>query len=66
VKRERIRVVLEMLDDGRMQARSPEHGVLARADDAEDLRRRVDDVVRARYGDGVRIALLVGRDYSTA
>jgi hypothetical protein len=59
LKPERIRVVIEMLDDGRMQARSPDHGVLALGDDVEDLRRRVDDVVRARYGDNVRIALVV-------
>jgi hypothetical protein len=59
VKPERIRVVIEMLDDGRMQARSPDHGVLAMGEDVEELRRRVDDVVRARYGDRVRIALVV-------
>jgi hypothetical protein len=63
LKTERIRVVIEMLDDGRMQARSPDHGVLAMADDVEDLRRRVDDVVRARYGDNIRIALVVGREF---
>jgi hypothetical protein len=61
VKPERIRVLIEVLDDGRMQARSPDHGVLAMAEDLEDLRRRVDAVVRARYGDNVRIALMVGR-----
>ena len=63
MKTEKIRVVIEMLDDGRMQARSPDHGVLAMADDVEDLRRRVDDVVRARYGDKIRIALVVGPQF---
>jgi hypothetical protein len=61
VKPDQIRVVIEMLDDGRMQARSPDHGVLAMAEDVEDLRRRVDAVVRARYGDNIRIALMVGK-----
>ena len=61
LKPERIRVVIEQLEDGRMVARSPDHGVLAHGEDLEDLRRRVDDVVRARYGDNVRIALMVGK-----
>lgn len=54
-------MVIEMLDDGRMQARSPDIGVLALAEDVVDLRRRVDDAVRARYGDSVRIALTLAK-----
>jgi hypothetical protein len=61
MKPDRIRVVIEMLEDGRLQARSADHGVLAVSDEVEDLRRRVDAVVRARYGDKVRIALVVGK-----
>jgi hypothetical protein len=59
VKPDRVRVRIEVLEDGRLRARTHEELVLAHGDDVEDLRRNVDDAVRRKFGENVRISLLL-------
>jgi hypothetical protein len=61
MKKQPIKVHIEMLDDGRMRARTDDDAIVADGDHIADLRDNVDEAVRALYGESVRVALMVGR-----
>lgn len=64
MKPERIQVHIEVLDDGRMRARSMDERIVAHGKHIAELRRNVDEAVRARFGEPRPVALMVGRSAS--
>lgn len=60
-KDDRIKVRVELMDDGRMRALSVDNVVLAHGQRLSELRQNVERVVRERCGEDKRISLLIGR-----
>jgi hypothetical protein len=61
MKREPIRFSIDVLDDGRVRARSVDDAIVAIGDHIDELHEKVDQAVRALYGESRGIALLVSR-----
>ena len=61
MKPERIQVHIEVLDDGRMRARTLDEVIVAHGEHIAELRRNVDEAVRERFGGPRPVALMVGR-----
>jgi hypothetical protein len=61
MKNDPIRFSIEVMDDGRMHARSVDHAIEAFAEHIEELHEKVAQAVQAFYGESRRIALLVTR-----
>jgi hypothetical protein len=57
---DRIKVRIEVMDDGRMRALTSDNVVLAHGQGLVELRENVERVVRARCGGEKRISLMVG------
>jgi hypothetical protein len=61
MKTERIEVHIELVADGRLRATSPDELILAGSDHSADLRRDLEQAVKARFRDSRPLALMVGR-----
>jgi hypothetical protein len=61
MKTERIEVHIEVLNDGRLRATSPDELIVADGEHIADLRRNVDDAVKAHFGERRPVALMIGR-----
>jgi hypothetical protein len=61
MKTERIEVHIEVLNDGRLRAISPDELIVADGEHIADLRRNVDDAVQAHFGERRPVALMIGR-----
>lgn len=56
---ERIKFVLETLDDGRVRARTHDATISIEGQNVSELRRKIDDEIRASFGESRRIQLFV-------
>ena len=61
MKTERIQVHIEVLNDGRLRATSPDELIVADGEHIADLRRNVDQAIQARFGESRPVALMIGR-----
>jgi hypothetical protein len=59
VSGERIKFVLEMLEDGRVRARTHDDAISVEGRDVSELRQKIDVHLRALTGESRRIQLLV-------
>lgn len=57
---DRIKVRVEVMDDGRMRALTADNVVLAHGQGLVELRENVERAVRARGGGDKRISLMIG------
>ena len=61
MKTARIEVHIEVLNDGRLRAISPDELIIADGEHIADLRRNVERAIKARFGESRPVALMVGR-----
>ena len=57
---DRIKVRIEVMDDGQMRALTADNVVVAHGQGLHELRENVERVLRARWGAEKRISLIVG------